>query len=112
MYLKLISRTIAVEKNAGMKAVKSILNLLQTHTSLRHQITTSSNRQAAIVLHDPTSPHSTELLDHVAHLQSSLEKVEAQLVKKEDELMVHHNMPRHDLEKIKSSQWYDALIHA
>jgi hypothetical protein len=95
-----------------MKAVESILNLLRTRTSLRRQITTTSNRQAAIVLHDPTSPQNTELLDHLTKLQESLEHVEEKLVQKEDELMIHSSMTRLDLEKIKSSQWYDALIRA
>jgi hypothetical protein len=95
-----------------VKAIEVILNLLRTQTSLQWQITTTLNRQAVTVLHDPSSLHCNEFLDQLDQLRASLEKVKLQLVKKESDLLLHGKMTRHDLDKIKSSQWYDALIHA
>ncbi|KAF9512191.1 hypothetical protein BS47DRAFT_1394479, partial [Hydnum rufescens UP504] len=100
------------EKDAGMKTIESILNLLRTRTTLRRQITLTSSQQASILLHDPSSPDCVELLDRLDQLRSSLERVESQLAKKEYDLLLHGKMTRGDLEKIKSSQWYDALVRA
>ncbi|KAF9514376.1 hypothetical protein BS47DRAFT_1392507 [Hydnum rufescens UP504] len=99
------------EKDAGVKAIEAVLNLLKTQTSLRQQITITSNRQTVAALHDPSSPYCHELLDQLDQLQMSLEKIELQLAKKESDLLLHSKMTRADLDKIKSSQWYDALIH-
>ena len=42
----------------------------------------------------------------------SLKNVELQLSKREAELLLRDGMTRQDLEKIKTSQWYDALVRA
>jgi hypothetical protein len=100
------------EKDAGMKTIESILNLLRTHTTLWQQIMCTSSQQTSILLHDPSSPDCVELLDRLDQLQSSLEQVELQLAKKEYDLLLHGKMTQGNLKKIKSSQWYDALVCA
>ncbi|KAF9508480.1 hypothetical protein BS47DRAFT_1365949 [Hydnum rufescens UP504] len=78
----LTSGNLVPKKDAGMKTIKSILNLLQTCTTLRRQITLTSSQQASILLHDPSSPDCIKLLDRLDQLQLSLEQVESQLAKK------------------------------
>ncbi|KAF9504054.1 hypothetical protein BS47DRAFT_1308825, partial [Hydnum rufescens UP504] len=68
-------------------------------------------KDAAAALHDPSSLYCHELLNQLNQLRTSLEKIELQLAKKESDLLLHSKMTRADLDKIKSSQWYDALIH-
>ncbi|KAF9510706.1 hypothetical protein BS47DRAFT_1364382 [Hydnum rufescens UP504] len=97
------------EKDAGVKAIEAVLNILKTQTSLQQQIMTTSNRQAAVALHDPSSPLCNEFLNQLDQLQTSLEKVELQLVKKESDLLLHGKMMRGDLDKIKSSQCLSTL---
>ncbi|KAF9504342.1 hypothetical protein BS47DRAFT_1401510 [Hydnum rufescens UP504] len=100
------------KKDAGMKTIKSILNLLWTCTTLRRQIMLTSSQQVSILLHDPSSPDCVELLDCLDQLRLSLEWVESQLAKKEYDLLLHGKMMQGNLEKIKSSQWYNALVCA
>lgn len=75
-------------------------------------MTSTTNRQTAVALHDASSPLCGELLNRIDQLRVSLENVELQLSKREAQLLLQDGMTRQNLEKIKSSQWYDALVRA
>lgn len=105
------SPAIDVEKSASQKAIESLLNLIRTRTNLKGQITKVLKWQTT-AMRDPTSATYTELLDDCERLETLLQKTEQQISQKENELMLGPGMTRPQLERIKSSVWYDALFRA